>query len=146
MAARWMQSKMDKMKRDGVANSRGPFDRFKDAPSKRALETMPRAPGDGWYAVCCDGSIPRGLPRSIGPFATQAEAQRAGRLAWRGEYRTYERTAKAPAPVVTKPALTAEEVERLKADYLAKQAAILEQRKAQREALGKRTKFAWSRT
>jgi hypothetical protein len=146
MAARWMQSKMDKMKRDGMAASRGPYDRFKDTPGKRALETMPRRPGDGWYAVCCDGSIPRGLPRSIGPFDTQAEAQRAGRLAWRGEYRTYERAAPPPDTAPKAPTLSPDMVADMVSDYRAKQAAVLEHRKAEREALGKRTRFSWTRT
>lgn len=80
MAARWMQAKMTKLKRDGMRDSRGPFERFSSNPSKHTPRATRAA---GWYAA---GNDKRGTfgtyrtaPRSIGPFATKEAAERAAR-------------------------------------------------------------------
>lgn len=92
MAASWMKAKMLKVKRDGMRDSRGPFERFSDSPSKH-IARAGRA--SGWYVVGADkrGSFGtyRGAPRSIGPFATQAEARRSGRAMFHGDtFKTFE--------------------------------------------------------
>ena len=80
MAASWMKAKTLKLKRDGMADSRGPFARFSENPSKSNPRST-RAPG--WYATGKDkrstcGTY-RGAPRSMGPFASQTEARRFAR-------------------------------------------------------------------
>ena len=138
MAARWMQSKMLKLKRDGMRDSRGPFERFKDEPCKTVARIHP---GDGWY-LTPKGEIPRGLAQSYGPFATPSEAVA---FATRGKIRSYnlrERaTVKRSAPPTSK-AATSAMMEQVRLEHEAHLAAQRELSRATREALGKKTGWA----
>lgn len=86
MSASWMKPKLLKLKRDGMADSRGSYARFSDKPSK----SSPRATRlPGWYAVGQDkralfGTY-RGAVRSIGPFPSHEAARRAARAMFEGE-------------------------------------------------------------
>jgi len=75
----------------------------------------------------------------------QIKTQRAGieRAAYAGDC---QMRADQLAAMTGHNVLTRDMIAGLMAEHEAKRAAIAEQRKAQREALGKRTKFAWSRS
>jgi hypothetical protein len=80
MATRWMEQKLAKMKRDGMADTRGPYNRFKDKPGEHSPSNR-RAPG--WYAYGTDkraafGTV-RVLPRAVGPFGSESEARAMAR-------------------------------------------------------------------
>jgi hypothetical protein len=139
MAQGWMSTKLLKMKRDGMRDTRGTFERFRDEPSKHT----PRIhPGDGWY-IYLKGVTPRGLPATYGPFKGETEARAFAKRSNVTDYSIREhvtvKRSDAPGDV------TFEVIRELAAEYVAKQAAALELRKAEREALGRRTKFAWQR-
>lgn len=80
MATRWMEQKLAKMKRDGMADKRGAFGRWSEKEGAHSPRNT-RAPG--WYAYGTDkrgsfGSI-RVLPRAVGPFGSEAEARAMAR-------------------------------------------------------------------
>ena len=138
MAARWMQAKVAKMKRDGMAATRGPFDRFKDEPRKVVM-VQPRAAG--WYVTGDDkreacGTY-RGAPRSFGPFATQTEARRFGRAMFQADtFKTFQVEPPKREERKVRAAPLGDDVMVMCADYRAKQEHRLEIAKATREALG----------
>lgn len=142
MAARWMQSKMLKLKRDGMRDSRGPFDRFKDEPSEA---TTPRIrAGDGWY-VQPAGTYRRGLPSALGPFATEVDANAFCKRGHITEYSLRQRVTVKRAEDLTigrKAKITAE-CAVMAEEHRAKLQAQRDLSRATREALGKRT--AWAR-
>lgn len=86
MAAAWMKAKLLKAKRDGIRDSRGPYERFSTNPAKHTPRDT-RKPG--WYVAGQDKresfGCSRGLPRSFGPFPTKAEARRVGRAMFTDE-------------------------------------------------------------
>jgi hypothetical protein len=137
-----MAAKTAKIKRDSIARSRGISPTF--AKTERDYLDPARINTDaGWYVVA-DDKTPRGLPRSYGPFKEHdaAIAFAKGLDAKTGGEATVTSRGITPPK---RPTLTPEDVARLSADYRAKQAAALELRKAEREAMGKRTSFPWSR-
>jgi hypothetical protein len=104
-----MEGKVAKLKRDGMANSRGGFVRFGcDGTSCNGCSTCrakghspmgynkPQPRAAGWYVT---GSGFKGVggrdlagrnaPRSFGPFATEGEAKRFGRGAFADDIRTF---------------------------------------------------------
>lgn len=86
MAARWMQAKIAKLKRDGMADTRGPYKPFKDKPS--AFNPRP-VTAAGWYVTGNDKRTTcgtyRGAVRKMGPFATKADALRFARGMFHGD-------------------------------------------------------------
>ena len=75
---RWMESKMAKLKRDGMAETRGAYGRWKDKPSAHNVTlTM-----SGWYVTGRDkrrscGTFKTAAKR-FGPFATKSDAHKFG--------------------------------------------------------------------
>lgn len=148
MATSWMAAKTAKIKRDGIAASRGICPTFSKT-ERDHLDPARINRSAGLYVVAMD-KTPRGLPRSYGPFPDHASAETFGRgmvtPPGRGkrpmadDYRVEERGVAKP-----KPAPLPENLTILLDDYRGKQAAALELKKALREAQGKRTKFTWSR-
>lgn len=140
MATGWMQAKMHKLKRDGMRDSRGTFERFKDEPSKHVARIHP---GDGWY-VTPRGNFKRGLPSTLGPFKTETEAREFCKRGHISDYRLAERATvqRLDAPRVSK-VETSAMMEAVRLEHEAHLAAQRELSRATREALGHRT--AWSR-
>lgn len=140
MATGWMQTKMHKLKRDGMRDSRGTFERFKDEPAKHIARIHP---GDGWY-VTPRGNFKRGLPSTLGPFKTEVEAVAFCKRGHIADYALRERVTvkRSDAPLVSK-AATSEMMQRVRLEHEAHLAAQRELSRATREALGKRT--AWAR-
>jgi len=73
-----MESKVAKVKRDGMAESRGAYGRWKDKPGAHSVRLVM----SGWYVT---GRDKRGIcgtfkaaPRRFGPFATKSDAHKFG--------------------------------------------------------------------
>lgn len=140
MATGWMSTKMLKLKRDGMRDSRGTFERFKDEPAKHIARIHP---GDGWY-VTPRGNFKRGLPSTLGPFKTETEAREFCRRGHISDYSLRERVTVKRSDVPARNDETrGRGLDYLVAEHAAKLAAQRELSRATREALGKRT--AWSR-
>lgn len=141
MAARWMESKLAKLKRDRMRDSRGTFERFKDEPSRHIARNHP---GDGFY-VTPKGSCKRGLPGTIGPFATEAEARDFCRRGHISDYDLRERVTVKRSEDLRIERKNGDKAERdaLVADHQRKLQAQRELSRAIREAQGHRT--AWAR-
>lgn len=141
MAQRWMQAKTTKMKRDGIRDTRGCFERFKDNPSQHVARDP--AP-EGWMVLLSGERFQRGLPRTYGPFATEDEARAfAKRSRCDAAIKPVGKAAPRPTPTGKIP--DGRGLDYLVAEHTAHLAAAKEQSRSRREALGKRTSFPWSR-
>jgi len=155
MATSWMAAKTAKIKRDGIARSRGISPTF--AKTERDhYDTTRLNMGKGFWVVALD-KTPRGLPRSYGPFPDRESAEqfgrgmvtppRKGQRPMADDYRVDERGVERPKPASVIPS-DPTSLAAIRAEHAAKLAADLELRKAEREALGRKTdarRYAWSR-
>jgi hypothetical protein len=128
-----MATKVAKLKRDGMRDSRGTYERFSTEPAKHVARA-PREPG--WYVTGDDkagrAGTYRGAARSYGPFATQEDARRFARGMFLPDtFKTFQHAPRAKDAAVT---VVAYDRDALVAEYRAKQAAQKVQRAAEIEA------------